>query len=63
MSIHGCIRCSKCGGACPLCGSCACKHDELHLSYNVVRPVPLDFIVLTVAVGPDKNDEQKPETD
>lgn len=25
MPTHGCILCSNCGGACPLCRTCACK--------------------------------------
>jgi len=25
MPTHGCIRCVTCGGACPICGTCACR--------------------------------------
>ena len=40
MSSHGCIRCSKCGGACPLCGTCAC-HGSRH--YSIFDSLNLAF--------------------
>lgn len=68
MASHGCIRCSKCGGACPLCGTCACEKevkkgpswswwDQIH--EDIVRQCDEEVF----GPPPDKNDEQKPETD
>lgn len=53
MATHGCIRCSKCGAGCPLCGRCSCKPEEGQKFAAVASTEP----------ERDKNDEQKPETD
>ena len=35
MATHGCIFCSKCGLACPLCLTCNCKETALSFYKNL----------------------------
>lgn len=33
MAVHGCMICSTCRKACPLCGTCACKGTKITPDY------------------------------
>ncbi len=71
---HGCIRCSRCGGACPLCGSCACGPTQLaetHRPYELLIADPLprhDFLqafrhIAEEQAPVEEEEPQRPETD
>lgn len=77
MATHGCIRCSRCGGACPLCGSCGCTPEQLaeNRSYEVLIAKPVmpswyvaicaqeDKKVFEAVEALEEDEAQRPETD